>query len=614
MKLRLQTYTPVHIGSGNSLSSMDYVIDGTHYYRVTTTQFVDFLLSYNPPLVDLFSDWIIEQASLMEDLKYRRKDKEINRREKTDLNQQLSRAQQETNLRSFCKIHELESHFIKYLKSKAENGEIVMYQLQSKRLNYNKGQVQEILSNSKRQFYIPGSSIKGAIRTALLFHAYMTHALDIPDPNDNSDPYKERLEVGLDLELEDAIKEISKLNDRNRKRSKRREIAGYIGQDLEPLMSYGITINEKGQKERRDVQQDVFKFLLISDAIPRTKSPAISVIKVDRYLLEKNRKSGLLEASIQKQTPHIEAIDKSNIFDFSLSVSVREMFEIYKVLKNQNRKIWIQMEHKVKQIFGIDLSVITENNLKSIQEKAEKRILKVINNFAQQQIAFDKLWLENFLSTNSFSQSFPRNLSHEKTFNQAFKDLFSYNFQSAQSLLRLGYGGGFHNKTLLIYFLKEPKLKSILKRILEELEVGKVSKPHIPYHINMDRFPKSRTLITHSHDVSPIGWVEVGLEETWKKLPKNQEEKPEKASSKQIKAVFLKKTPKKGDIIDGVYLRKGHGRQKIFLLYLTKGITQERGTNYFADLEESRVYQLQVSAIDKKTGKIQSFTFKKPKS
>ncbi|MEO1808029.1 MAG: type III-A CRISPR-associated RAMP protein Csm5, partial [Bacteroidota bacterium] len=292
MKLRLQTYSPVHIGSGNSLSAMDYVIEGTHYYRVTTTQFVDFLLSYNPSLVDLFSDWIIEQASLMEDLKYRRKAKEINQREKKDLNQQLSRAQQETNLRSFCKTHELESYFIKYLKSKAEDGEIVRHQLQSNRLNYNKGQVQEILSNSQKQFYIPGSSIKGAIRTALLFHAYMTHDLDIPDLDDNPYSYKERLEVGLDLELEDAIKEISNLPDRNKKRSKRREIAGYIGKDIEPFMSYGIKINEKGHKERRDVQQDVFKFLLISDAIPRVKSPAISVIKVDRYLLEKDRKSG----------------------------------------------------------------------------------------------------------------------------------------------------------------------------------------------------------------------------------------------------------------------------------------------------------------------------------
>ena len=61
MKLRLQTYSPVHIGTGEELISMDYVILGQDYYRVSQDKFIQFLVEIddqrNSSFTEQFADF-----------------------------------------------------------------------------------------------------------------------------------------------------------------------------------------------------------------------------------------------------------------------------------------------------------------------------------------------------------------------------------------------------------------------------------------------------------------------------------------------------------------------------------------------------------------------------
>ncbi|MEO1415573.1 MAG: type III-A CRISPR-associated RAMP protein Csm5 [Bacteroidota bacterium] len=598
MKLRLQTYSPVHIGTGEELNSMDYVILGQNYYRVSLDRFLQFLEAMDEqkksslPLAEQFGEWVIARTEELNDLHENRRYHQ-EKLGKRDYNQQLTQLQQETNLLKFCEQHRLKREFESFLEQSSQDKTIRKYQINSRRKLKVRGQ----LVNAKHELYIPGTSLKGAIRTALLYQAMKGYGAD----------YQRHL-------IDSIAKDI-------RKQRNPRQLAMRVGSTLEPSMAYGgirtQIKNQQGEKRTitkyNDVQQDVFKFLRVSDAriLPEQNDP-IEVVKTDLYLVNqvsRDPNNRAFKATKQPQSPYIEAIRRGVRFEFKVEVAVEEIYAISQILKSpKDRKEWIDFEQKIFQIYQIEVGKLSQHKLSEAKKEAEDHILNSLALFAQQQAAFEEKWLERqFLKEQLDRERIPY---QTETFREAFDPIFRYPKGKGRRLMRVGYGGGFPNKTMLMYFLEESGFKPVIREMMEILGIGNRPGSKGTYTANLEKFPKSRILVSYERSVAPLGWMEIGRVEDWDQMPKMSESVANDKSlavEKAIKAEFQKKFPKRGDIIDGIFIRKGPGRQKIFQLYLTEGITQEGSTNYFADLEEGKIYQLQVNAADKKAQKVQSF-------
>ncbi|MEL7196128.1 MAG: type III-A CRISPR-associated RAMP protein Csm5, partial [Bacteroidota bacterium] len=599
MKLRLQTYSPVHIGTGEELISMDYVILGQDYYRVSQDKFIQFLVEIddqkNSSFTEQFAEWVMERTEELSDLHENRRYHQ-ERLGKRDYNQQLTQLQQETNLLKFCGQHRLKKEFEAFLRKGSRDGDIRKYRINS-RLSRRKLQVRGQMVTARNELYLPGTSLKGAIRTALLFQALHKHGAE----------YQRQL-------IDSISKDI-------RKNRNPRQLAKRVGSLLEPSMAYGgIKTQIKTQSGERksitkynDVQQDVFKFLRVSDAnaLPDQDAP-IEVVKTDLYLVtqvSRDKNNRVFMATQQPQSPYIEAIRAGVQFEFRVEIAIEEIYAISQILrKPEKRREWIDFEKKISQIYQIEVHKLTQETLKEVKKSAEDHLLNSLSYFAEQQVAFEKKWLEKqFLKEQLDNERMPY---RTETFQKAFQPLFRYPTGKGRSLIRVGYGGGFFNKTMLLYFLKESGFKPVIREMMEILGIGNRPGSQGTYTANLEKFPKSRTLVSYERSVAPLGWMELGRVEEWKEMPErvtysDTDSGVVEEDKKEIKPEFQHKFPKRGDIIDGIYLRKGPGRQKIFQLYLSEGMTQEGSTNYFADLEKDKVYQLQINAVDKKKKVVQ---------
>lgn len=568
MKVTLHTISPLHIGTGEDLSALDYVIQGNEYFRISQKTFLDYLQTKNIDLITEYSEWLIGITAQLEELEtvgtFNGK-----RLEGRDKNQTRSKLKKDITLLNFFsgKRQTYRNEFIQFLR---QHSEVKKYKINGN----TKQQIRGLITDGLHRPYLPGSSIKGAIRTALLYNTL--------------NKYGQHYQKGI----EDAVKRLLEEKDNPQRLAKR------IAKPLEQIAFCG----EK--KKRHDsfvidysnIQLDIFKFLTVSDAIMKnTPLQAVEVISTDLYLIGKeesgNRNSQIM-AMKQPQAPGVEAIKANTDFNFDIHFQLPQLFAIYQKLKktDNERTTWIKIEEKVLHVFGINLQEVTLNNLSDQQKKVEDYIWTSMIEFAKAQIIFEEKWLENYL-TKPISREIGISKAEFKT---DFTPIFRYPFQQ-NSLLRVGFATGFANSTEFLYFLKTPALHNLMHAIMKKVNIGspRQSKGK-SYEPDIFQFPKSRMFASPKSGVCPLGWVELIRTETQTteigKIPEI-----EKVAATPI---FASKKVKIGDTIDGVLI-KSEGKIKTFRLYLDNGNTQEASVNYFADLPLQKVYNIRVNSMNK---------------
>ena len=593
MKLYLRTLSPVHIGTGEELFSLDYVVVGDIYYRVSQDHFLNFLLQEAPKKLETYAKWIVDTADKLEDLrenKYRRME-ELGR---WDYNQRLSSIQQDFNLLSFCKQERLDAQFKAYLQQNSKDfndpQSIKAYKVKGE-LAQKKLQVRGLISNpSDNRPYLPGSSIKGAIRTALLYRALMKHGK----------AFEDKLIRAIEKDL--------------RKDENPRRLAGKIGAQMEYQMAYGGIKKNKEDNfvNFQDVQQDIFKFLQISDAhLHQASNTAVEVSKSNLFLVtnvSRNSREKIFKATYQPQSPTIEAICVGNIFTFELHFKLRELWGIYQAIQQQQERLtWIDLESKLEQIFNLDITTVTKENIESKKQEVENYVLSSLTEFAEAQIDFEKNWLEQQFFKHELDTQrirFPK-----ENFEDAFSRPFAYPFGDT-TLLRLGYGTGFSNSTELIYLLSQPRLKELFIDIMEKFGIGMRPGMKGKYKASTEKFPKSRTLLTYKNSIQPLGWTELSANNQWPDIERAVQEQKQniEVSSPKVEPTFFKGKLRQGEVVDALYI-KDQGKKKVFELFLKEGKKQEVAINFFADLDKDKVYRIQINGISK-DGTIMSGSFK----
>ena len=469
MKLRLRTLSPLHIGTGEELTPLDYVVYRDQFYRVPQ----DWLFNLTERLlpengVRALGDWVSEQYEAMNN---------------TRDNWELASINVNMNAYRFFEKHQKAREFIAALQH--EKGTPVLIDEQTRQRHGNAqvmplGQVRGMVKNGQRVPYLPGSSIKGSLRTALFYH-FLTHHGD-----------KGLIERNIREQL-------------SRKASKERFALPLAHQ------AFFCAIQERGRDIKpNDEKMDLLELVRISDAHLSKQEDCVQLGKINIYLVEKKpvdnqRKAAEFEAVQQPQASYCEMIPQGRILETDLDFDIDFLLHIKKYIRNEGISkgdvtYWIGIEKKVKQLFNLDLQQLTPENKDEQKAAVLQHLMDVWAAFSRRQITTHVKWLEHYKAND------PRNRFSDRI-QKGMKPVFD---RQQKHLLHLGYATGFQGMTAMLYFLTDARLEQLYKALLETFGIGNRPGNRGTYKVNMERFPKSRRMIEdgNAQCIRPLGWLE----------------------------------------------------------------------------------------------------------
>jgi CRISPR type III-A-associated RAMP protein Csm5 len=591
MKLQLKTITPVHVGNGEELYELDYVVANGYYYRVSQAEFFKFLVPISDA-VNIYTDWINDNTKEIEDLKSSIRTAKRNRSNTRDYNQQLNYIRNNFNLLGFAKKIKQDKAFINFLNSESN---VLKIPFQEKHL---KGQVRGILNTGNKKPYLPGTSLKGAIRTALLYH-YLTNY-------GNIDVIKSRIKEGI-------IK--ANQTRQNREKDKiKKHFADRIEQDAFYCKFQYTDKNGNIKFKSNDEKLDIFKFLHISDGMINTVAKdALSLEDIKLYLVIKNynskTKSSDFVAEEQAQAPYVEAIKPNTTIETSINFNIDFLFAIKDKLTTEGIKTkegyqWIGLQDKIKRIFNLDINTLTAENLKTKQQEVINHIIKSLKIFSNKQIEKNKEWAANF-------KKHDKRKHYSDAIDNGFEAL--HQLQNNQNLIHLGFGTGFTGISELLYILDNEELKNTYKEVMEVFGIGdkpganKTRKNDETYIAKPDKFPKSRRLSKTKNALTPLGWLTIVDDNTPKQITKTEnisEKQSIKEIAKAVEAEYYngKINYKRQIILEAVVVKsKTISKPNEVKLFITKDNTPiVQLMNYRSALDIGTVLKVNVQFSKKK--------------
>lgn len=577
MKVYLQTLTPLHIGTGDVYQKVDYVIDKQRFYKIDAKDFENFISLFPDEKEELMGKYI-EWIDMHIDA--------ITGEQVAKNNLLLKFKSDKFKMSAFAAYIQKTNEYRKMLTSKGS------YPVYGDNVDIN---VRELAgSYEKNQYHIAGSSIKGSIRTALLFKVYQ-HLTN----------YNSELQTRIDVALT------------NYQRSKSPKKRNILEKDLESAIEYPLYcdyLDDRGNSKHNSEYYDICKFLQITDAhlsYSGNNNDPIQVWQTQRF----NEKL-IKNESTQTKTYEIELQSSSNplvvwrsdlVWEFEIEIQLIQILRIYENLKldTRNRKIWIGFEEKIKDFFGIDIAGFAFEmdkiiNSKEKEEKIiekqidiEKALIQTVHSFYSEVLNFEKKW---FTKERTYTSDEKKN-AFRKVYNKNWKD---------KNLLRMSYAAGFPAHTELLMMLNNKNTKEQMRKIMKVLKIGNNRNNREEYIPNLEDFPKSRLLTFNgASSMFPLGWCELSS----LKIETNAEKQTEfpKAEKQHKIEIFAPNPIKKNSIINGRVL-SGTGAQKTVELYLYNNEKQLCTFTYQSDAIIDKLCQFVVTGYQ--NGKVSSITFK----
>ena len=339
--------------------------------------------------------------------------------------------------------------------------------------------IKEQIKTSDRKALLPGSSIKGAIRSALVYKALKTF---------DSKLVQQLLNGVENSDIQGLKRKLNSAKDLDR-------IKKTIADELEHLLFY-VGYNEKNKVKYSDEKCNILKALIISDTFNPVAE--LNVIAINSYKkASNNNKTG--KSFDEQPLSLFEVIDSGSEFNCKIDFDITYLYYLYK-----NCNYLIGLKDKIQKVYGFDISKLNDNNLEEYKNKAISYIREAIKEYSTEIIKRDVEWLNKFKPDDivSFKKEIKRidELSKNKL------------------LLRVGYGSGFHSTTALLGMIKNENLKEFYKDLMKTFKLGipikKQKSTRLEQNtLNIDEFPTSRRFASlKSQNVSiiaPLGWVEL---------------------------------------------------------------------------------------------------------
>lgn len=564
MELHFRTLTPLHIGDGSQLHSFDYVLHGGRFYRVSQQKFENFLQQADAGDPDLknalaFVDWANDMASQIESVETDRRN--AGREGGRDYNQQLSRLRSEYNLLAFAKHIGKERLFLDFLKNESNKVRSLPLHMEGGRP---KQEIRGFQRDADGRAYLPGSSVKGCLRTALLYH-YLTEHADHQGIQDRL--AKEVAKIKADREAAE----------RSRIRFSVEKYRKSFGEAIEHEAFFAGMITERGQARPGEAQDDLLRCLLVSDtALPED---GLGVENIDLYLVKKLPKGQGNQAQRQPQSPAVEAVSPGQVLAVRLDFNLELLLQLHyhptasgdDGIMVKDGRHFIGWRKRAGWLFGLtiaDFDTVPKGThaddprCQALRDKAFAHILACVRRFSDAQAeAYDR-WQKNYVKPEHDGRNDARNVGTG-----------AKSVTAAGLRLHLGFATGFEGMTEVLYLLD--KHKRLFADIMELFAIGdspsawKNRRPGDTYRANPDQFPKSRRLVSRSGAALPLGWlvqVEAGAKS---KSSGDFAVLPEPVTAQPIIPVaptYLRGTLKQGAEVNGELLTHGNpGHFKLFI-------------------------------------------------
>jgi CRISPR type III-A-associated RAMP protein Csm5 len=579
MKYTFRTLTPVHVGDGSTLHSFDYVVHDNRFYRVSQRIFEKYLENAGGDTIERFVEW---STQLTSDIENAERDRKNNPRGR-DYNQELSRLRKLFNLYEFARTLRQERAFIHFLQTEkvpvlampfAEKGEAV------------KQEIRGFQRNGLNQPFLPGSSIKGSIRTALLYHFL--------------EEYAEHNTVKRIL-TEDVEKVRAEKNVERYRKS--------FADKLEYLAFFAGMVDERGKQRDGEAQDDLLRCLIVADT-PLTNE-SIGIDNIDLYLVKKLPKGQGMEAQRQRQAPGAEMISTGQLLDIRVNVNIPFLLHLHRSKQTIEKGIAVGKEQhfigwreKCKALFGLESTdfntvPLTANyehdSVKALEEKAIHHIMDCCKKFTDAQEKKLREWCANF-------QKHDRGGMARSLDNGMSSILNAHGVR-----MHLGYATGFEGVTAVLHLLVDHK--PLFAEIMDLFRIGdspsawKTRRPGETYRANPDTFPKSRRMATRSGAILPMGWME------WVDDP-NALSRPlsgtiEQSSTQQQVVPqapkYMRGTLKQGTELDATLEKPGNPGQ--FKLYIREGYEPVIEVKYPAGFKQEDTGRMAIVRVKNMKGK-----------
>ncbi|OQX52665.1 MAG: type III-A CRISPR-associated RAMP protein Csm5 [Candidatus Cloacimonas sp. 4484_209] len=395
MEIKLETLTPVHVGTGNSYGKAEFIIDDHVLKRIIFSKLYD----------------------------------SLPKKQKNELTTELER--ENFRLEEFIKRSNIEI-----------SDDMIWYHAVVR--SYPSREIREQIKTNNVP-YIPGSSIKGSIRTALLWK-FICEDYDNLRDKINSCIYK-TLRSNLPLE------------------KKKKNICN-------EFISKVFQLNDR----KYDAKYDLLKFLHVSDFMPNEEdaSKIIEIEKIIGYSLKRDNKfenwaiirtrRGNRRVSLIN---YLEVVKKD--IEFNGSISLNPLIKV----ALENNQEYPLLKDKL-EILGLD-----ESNLE------EEKMLTHIKNTLRE---FNKWAIDKEIELC-------RKASNGRNFCEVLESIDTGNS------IRIGFGVGTTYQTLIK--LIEEKDVDLAQRIVNTLRLGKFSR-NIKENKLTPPYPKS---IEFTSQKEPLGWM-----------------------------------------------------------------------------------------------------------
>ncbi|MCS7250735.1 MAG: type III-A CRISPR-associated RAMP protein Csm5, partial [candidate division WOR-3 bacterium] len=303
MKIKIQILSPVHIGTGEKKNRMAFIIKNQNISFINEDLF-NFLVN-KTGLTDKFIKWAQEGGN--------------------DISQ-------------FLKDHS-------EIKKEVLNNPLYSLPIRGTI----EKEVALHIKDPSNQFFIPGSSIKGAIRTALLYTV-----LEETKPN-----------------IDYLLKGISNTDIKGVLNLEKR-YAKWAGMEIEKFVFRAGFIKSNRIISYSDAKYDLLKFIHFSDAYPIEAQYSVMPVTVIFSVSKTKMKT-------KSFIINVEVIEKGK-FLCNLEIDMKTLLALKNV---DEKKEWINLKEKFKNVFAFSLDELTLNNLKEYEKKIVDRLLEAAYKFFQ---------------------------------------------------------------------------------------------------------------------------------------------------------------------------------------------------------------------------------------
>ena len=415
MKLKIKTLTPIHIGTGKELTPLEFF----NNYRINYNKLFDLIAEEKK---DEFFNWIdqIQNATIS-----------------------ITNIQKKFNIKtndiiSKCGLYRFNQSF--------------------------QDKVREGIKDSSNKLFIPGSSIKGAIRTALMYKVLKTAYYNSTINNS----------------IESLISKAKNLRGQTRKI---KSLLRSADDELQnKVFNCGVLKEKDGKQEIKydDQKYDLLKLVRISDSESVATDTNGEICELQVYALKK-------EKAYEPFKVYTESIAEHTELEFDISIDVDFLKQAKIELNEPNadfgKKYFIGIEQKLKNLFDINIKNYTELD----ENKIINTILQALKDFGAAISNLESKWVQTINNSSKIS---------------SLKKLYSND-----NKFKVGFGTGFSGMTILPLLLDHPKLKQKVYEFYKAVGIG--------YHnstkksLVIDEFPFTRKYFNQQTVLGGFGWVTI---------------------------------------------------------------------------------------------------------